>query len=371
MSQGWLELVRDGNKGRVVVYVRPNGRSPGKEFLESAYRHLKKRFERAFDLFSRQGMSTASQRLFKPLNGEGKGLWTFKEHDHRLFCFRGPDWFGKSQIVLLGGWVKDKDSTVSGGVEERREIGKAQVLKQECLKEVDWKAPPRALGAVQAPVEPEPMSVAVQTPSEPQAVTQPLVVVEEVAPAPPEPPKLKEEPMSTTTSTRPMPDKEPLTCTVLAELSGSTVSSVVRMAAHGRLPGFDRVGGHKTYVWPWSMADELVAKIQAFRATTKNYNRRPGIHMAQAANGLFPCPKCGKEFATRTSASSHYIACKKVPTPTSAAVDQEKVLTKSELAKMAKEVIKGVKTPDDFAAAVKAHNARVANLKEELRRLKK
>lgn len=140
-----LEIVESGPKGMVVAYVRPNDRSPAQDFLSETPPHLLSRFRRVFAQFGQEGWSTASQLSFKPLNGNGKGIWTFKEHDHRLMCFRGPDQGSRETVVLLSGWVKDKDAGLAGSNEERREIEKALTLRSECEESVDMKAPP-ALG---------------------------------------------------------------------------------------------------------------------------------------------------------------------------------------------------------------------------------
>ncbi len=65
---------------------------------------------------------------FKPLKGNGKPLWEFKEHDHRVFCVR-HDERPNITVILLNGWVKDKGRSA----EERRRIRTAQGLKDEYL----------------------------------------------------------------------------------------------------------------------------------------------------------------------------------------------------------------------------------------------
>jgi hypothetical protein len=66
---------------------------------------------------------------FKPLHGEGKPLWEFKEHGHRLYCIRMEEAPGSVTIVLLNGWKKDKVG--KGTNEEREKIKSAQRLREE------------------------------------------------------------------------------------------------------------------------------------------------------------------------------------------------------------------------------------------------
>lgn len=70
---------------------------------------------------------------FKPLHGDGKPLWEFKEHGHRLYCLRiVSDAAGSVVVILLSGWKKDKDG--KGKNEEREEIKRAQRLREEYVK---------------------------------------------------------------------------------------------------------------------------------------------------------------------------------------------------------------------------------------------
>ena len=69
---------------------------------------------------------------FRPLHGDGKPLWELKEHDHRLYCVRIPVGSGQVNLVLLSGWIKDKQGKTD---RERREIEKAKNLYEEFLKE--------------------------------------------------------------------------------------------------------------------------------------------------------------------------------------------------------------------------------------------
>jgi hypothetical protein len=69
---------------------------------------------------------------FKPLAGDGKPLWEFKEADHRFYCVRRNLEGGCVELVLLDGWVKDKKGKSK---EEKREIQGAKALLSEYLAE--------------------------------------------------------------------------------------------------------------------------------------------------------------------------------------------------------------------------------------------
>jgi hypothetical protein len=84
----------------------------------------------SFATLTRLGIDYQIHERFKPLHGEGKPLWEFKEHGHRLYCLRrGTDVAGSVTVILLSGWKKDKDGKRSN--EEREEIKKAQHLREE------------------------------------------------------------------------------------------------------------------------------------------------------------------------------------------------------------------------------------------------
>src|SRR5262249_37133716 len=77
------------------------------------------------------GLRYINSERFKPLGGEGKPLWEFKEHDHRLYCHREVrgDFV---HAILLNGWVKGKEK---GKLQETREIERAKSLLAEYLTE--------------------------------------------------------------------------------------------------------------------------------------------------------------------------------------------------------------------------------------------
>ena len=147
-------LLLQGPRGRLEVYTRPSGRTPFEEFRKPVESHIWERFVRIFGRFQQEGMGIAGNSVFKPLTGRGKGIWEWKQFDHRLYAFRGPDYGTAARVVLLNGWVKDKDNSIGGGVEDNRQIEKAIALRDECLTDAVWAEAPPAL-EVPAPVEPE------------------------------------------------------------------------------------------------------------------------------------------------------------------------------------------------------------------------
>lgn len=132
MANGAVKFL-SGPRGEIWLFVR-SGRIPGREFIESVPEVLFKRFERSWQRFAREGMGSASHDSFKPMGNGGKGLWCFKEHDHRLFATQVPYPSGApTRLAILSGWVKDK----SISREEEREVHKAQQLRGECLA-LNW-----------------------------------------------------------------------------------------------------------------------------------------------------------------------------------------------------------------------------------------
>ena len=77
-----------------------------------------------------------SQR-FKALIGDGKPLWEFKEHDHRLYCERRVIDGKRVSVVLLSGWIKDKKGKSK---REKNEVATAQTLLRECIADRGEKA---------------------------------------------------------------------------------------------------------------------------------------------------------------------------------------------------------------------------------------
>lgn len=111
-------------------FRRANGRCPSKDFLGDLQSKMADRFSGSFKALTRMGASYENRQRFTPLSGDGKPLWEFKEHDHRLYCLRtitGPD--GRFvEVVLLSGWIKDKKGKAR---EEARKIETAKSLHRE------------------------------------------------------------------------------------------------------------------------------------------------------------------------------------------------------------------------------------------------
>lgn len=66
------------------------------------------RFKGSFDAVTKMGARYQNRERFTPLHEEGKPLWEFKEHDHRLYAIRRQIGPRAVQVILLNGWVKDK-----------------------------------------------------------------------------------------------------------------------------------------------------------------------------------------------------------------------------------------------------------------------
>jgi hypothetical protein len=92
-----------------------------------------KKFNGQFDALTKLGADYCNHQRFFPLKGEGKPLWEFKEHDHRLYCFRRILRANMILVVLFSGWVKDKEGKTE---RENREIRKALDLYVEFSKEL-------------------------------------------------------------------------------------------------------------------------------------------------------------------------------------------------------------------------------------------
>lgn len=77
------------------------------------------------------GSAFCNQQRFWPLRPPGKPLWEFKEHDHRLYCFRQPNQRAVT-VVLFNGWIKQKKGKTK---QEDREIERAQGYYAEFMHE--------------------------------------------------------------------------------------------------------------------------------------------------------------------------------------------------------------------------------------------
>jgi hypothetical protein len=95
---------------------------------------MRKRFNGQFDAISKTGATYIISQRFKPLMGAGKPLWEFKEHDHRLYCFRKVEPPNSVIIVLFCGWIKQKAGKTD---RENREIQHAQLIYSEFINEYE------------------------------------------------------------------------------------------------------------------------------------------------------------------------------------------------------------------------------------------
>jgi hypothetical protein len=117
--------------GRIYRFVRPNDRCPSALFLKSLDQQYGKKFKGSFDALSKMGVAYRNEQRFKALTGAGKPLWEFKEHDHRLYCFRLVEG-ERVAVALLDGWVKDKAGVHK---QETNRIESAHNLLREFLAE--------------------------------------------------------------------------------------------------------------------------------------------------------------------------------------------------------------------------------------------
>jgi hypothetical protein len=92
---------------------------------------MSKKFKGSFDALSKTGASYHNDQRFKAMIGNGKPLWEFKEHDHRIYCFRRVEG-QRVAIVLLDGWIKDKEGR---NKQEINRVQAAQSLLAEFLSE--------------------------------------------------------------------------------------------------------------------------------------------------------------------------------------------------------------------------------------------
>ena len=93
---------------------------------------MRKRFYGQLDALTKLGASYVNQQRFTPLHNQGKPLWEFKEHDHRLYCVRIPKQATTLEIVLFSGWVKQKSGKTG---KEDRAIEHAKTVYEEFMKE--------------------------------------------------------------------------------------------------------------------------------------------------------------------------------------------------------------------------------------------
>jgi hypothetical protein len=93
---------------------------------------MDKKFKGQFDALMKMGAAYQNGQRFHALHGKGKPLWEFKEHDHRLYCCRKVLTAAIVEVVLLSGWIKQKEGKTD---KENREIEKAVTLYTEMMGE--------------------------------------------------------------------------------------------------------------------------------------------------------------------------------------------------------------------------------------------
>ncbi len=110
-------------------FRRSNDRCPADEFLVGCDHAYQKKFKGSFDAVTQMGSKYYNRERFKPLIGDGRPLWEFKEFDHRLYCYR--ECTGEVvKVILLSGWEKQKKGKTR---EEDSQIATAKRLLQEYL----------------------------------------------------------------------------------------------------------------------------------------------------------------------------------------------------------------------------------------------
>jgi len=256
IGSGSLVVFLQGPRGRILLYKKATGRTSVGGFLDVIPIHLWSRFDRAFRRFCADGMAAASNNSFKPLTGSGNGIWAWKQHDHRLLSFRGPDADGRVQQVLLCGWVKDIDAGPSGSVEERKQVEKAVVLQNECKAVVSWEAVEERAAVVAS-------GEAVGEASMSQQVEVPFgsmdVPVEAASSssafAPVEAPLQSEEHAR---------EGDRLYSRGLSRLLGVPITTFRQWRLDGKISSGHLDGGH--IWWSWEEADAVAAQVAALRA---------------------------------------------------------------------------------------------------------
>jgi hypothetical protein len=333
-----------GQKARILVFVTAAGRCPAADFLKEAPRHLRKRFMRAFGLLVREGLSTAtSVRQFKPLSNGGTGLWSWKEHDQRLYAFRGRNAGDRVQFVLLCGWTKDKDAGVSGSNEERNQIAKALALRDVCysLPDTVWQLSDAVGSEMSGPPSVAPdLQYQQEEPVEQETVQQ-------------------SDPGTTLPTKKP---GETVNLSELAKLSGINDKTLWHWVARTHvLEAPPRVNGR--YAWKWEDVDAVVAKIHEIGKTS------PSRAVQAASSGVVP-------------ASAPFLSsCTEIPEPVDPKVAQEPVVltaaverfgvpTRFKLLKLAEEVVDGKRMVSEFTDAASRYRQEVERLEMELRMLR-
>jgi phage-related protein len=93
----------DGHRFTVSCLTLSDGSCPSAEFLADLTKDERRKFDVLFERLGDHGRISNSEH-FKKLEGTD-GLWEFKRHQLRLFCFYGPN----RTVYLLYGLRKKKD----------------------------------------------------------------------------------------------------------------------------------------------------------------------------------------------------------------------------------------------------------------------
>lgn len=355
-DKGILEVVRSGDKGQVLCYVRPNRRSPARDFRDKMNEQLRSKYNHIFRVLCSEGLSTAARhQSLAPLLEDGKGLWSFKANDHRFYAFQmGPG----DVLVLLDGFIKDASDTRA----EARAIARALKLKEECLACVDVLATPVPYSTTKLDSSPLTLGEVFEG----DLVTCPAP---RVAPPPvPEPPLEGLAPPGYPSQvSRDLHDMSltPVTVSDLVERTKVPRSTIMGYIWGGKLPVGEKTAGLRgAHSWPGSMLDELVSKIRQLVDDPKR--KRPG-EQYKVSDGVYACPRCKQTFASGPMVFGHLASCKpvqKVERPPA------EVQTRKQLLKMAEKVIDGKSDLESFESAVVAYNDEVMAMESKLRRLK-
>lgn len=133
-----LRIKVRGEFGAVYGFVRDNNDYPADKFLEVCEGNFQTRFRGSFDVLAKTGCDYESYVRFRSLHNEGKPLWEFKEHAHRIYAAReiftigeGRDQQKIAVVILFNGWKKGKDGKAK---EEKIRIATAQTLYAEYLR---------------------------------------------------------------------------------------------------------------------------------------------------------------------------------------------------------------------------------------------
>lgn len=125
-----------GEVGTVYSFIRDNDRCPVDIFLENCQKDYQNKFKGSFETFTKLGAEYENRERFTPLHRDGRPLWEFKEHGHRIYAVRevfvvgnGTNEKNIAVAVLLSGWKKGKEGKATK--EEKIQIASAITLYNE------------------------------------------------------------------------------------------------------------------------------------------------------------------------------------------------------------------------------------------------